>query len=53
LKTELSVLSQIELSDQPFMAREETSKYTETVKDGKIRQFTFDTDKINNDAEKT
>jgi sulfane dehydrogenase subunit SoxC len=34
-------LRRIELSDQPFMTREETSKYTEALKDGKARQFSF------------
>jgi sulfane dehydrogenase subunit SoxC len=34
-------IRRIELSDQPFMTREETSKYTETIKDGKVRQFSF------------
>ncbi len=34
-------IRRIELSDAPFMTREETSKYTETIKDGKIRQFSF------------
>jgi sulfane dehydrogenase subunit SoxC len=33
-------IRRIELSDKPFMTREETSKYTEPVK-GKIRQFSF------------
>jgi sulfane dehydrogenase subunit SoxC len=37
-------IRRIELSDQPFMTREETSKYTENIKDGKIRQFSFDMD---------
>jgi sulfane dehydrogenase subunit SoxC len=37
-------IRRIELSDQPFMTREETSKYTETIKGGKIRQFSFDMD---------
>lgn len=37
-------IRRIELSDQPFHTREETSKYTETIKDGKIRQFSFDID---------
>ena len=36
-------LRRIELSDQPFMTREETSKYTEFV-NGKVRQFSFDMD---------
>jgi sulfane dehydrogenase subunit SoxC len=31
----------IEVSDKPFMTREETSKYTEPVTGGKIRQFSF------------
>jgi sulfane dehydrogenase subunit SoxC len=39
--TSVKWLRRIELSDAPFMTREETSKYTETVKDGKIRQFSF------------
>jgi sulfane dehydrogenase subunit SoxC len=39
--TSVKWLRRIELSDQPFMTREETSKYTETVKDGKVRQFSF------------
>lgn len=42
--TSVKWIRRIELSDQPFMTREETSKYTETVKDGKIRQFSFDMD---------
>ncbi|MCF2489312.1 sulfite dehydrogenase [Dyadobacter sp. CY347] len=37
-------LRRIELSDAPFMTREETSKYTETVAGGKIRQFSFTMD---------
>lgn len=37
-------LRRIELSDEPFMTREETSKYTETVGEGKIRQFSFTMD---------
>ncbi|MDQ1090392.1 sulfite dehydrogenase [Siphonobacter sp. SORGH_AS_1065] len=37
-------LRRIELSDAPYMTREETSKYTEPVKDGKIRYFSFDID---------
>jgi len=39
--TSVKWLRRIELSDAPFMTREETAKYTETVKDGKIRQFSF------------
>lgn len=42
--TNVKWIRRIELSDQPFMTREETSKYTEPVKDGKIRQFSFDMD---------
>lgn len=42
--TSVKWLRRIEVSDQPFMTREETSKYTEPVKDGKIRQFSFDMD---------
>ena len=34
-------LRRLEFSDQPFMTREETSHYTETIADGKIRQFSF------------
>jgi sulfane dehydrogenase subunit SoxC len=34
-------LRRIELSDRPFMTREETSKYTESLKGGKARQFSF------------
>jgi sulfane dehydrogenase subunit SoxC len=42
--TSIKWLRRIELSDGPFMTREETSKYTEPVKDGKIRQFSFTMD---------
>jgi sulfane dehydrogenase subunit SoxC len=34
-------LRRLELSDRPFMTREETSKYTEALKGGKARQFSF------------
>ncbi|MGD9905985.1 MAG: sulfite dehydrogenase [Vicinamibacterales bacterium] len=34
-------LRRIELSDQPFMMREETSKYTDPLPDGTARQFSF------------
>ncbi len=34
-------LRRLELADAPFMTREETSKYTEPVKEGKVRQFSF------------
>ena len=39
--TSVKWLRRIEVSDQPFMTREETSKYTESVQGGKIRQFSF------------
>lgn len=42
--TSVKWIRRIELSDQPFMTREETSKYTEEIKDNKIRQFSFDMD---------
>jgi sulfane dehydrogenase subunit SoxC len=41
--TNIKWIRRIELSDKPFMTREETSKYTESV-NGKIRQFSFDMD---------
>lgn len=31
----------IEVADRPFMSREETSKYTEPIRGGKARQFSF------------
>ena len=34
-------LRRIELSDAPFMTREETSKYTDPLKNGLVRQFSF------------
>ncbi len=34
-------IRRIELSDRPFMSREETAKYTEPLKSGKVRQFSF------------
>ena len=34
-------IRRIELSDRPFMSREETSKYTDPLKGGKARQFSF------------
>ncbi|KAA9353101.1 sulfite dehydrogenase [Larkinella humicola] len=37
-------LRRLELADQPFMTREETSKYTEPIRNGKIRQFSFTID---------
>lgn len=42
--TSVKWIRRIELSDKPFMTREETSKYTETMKGGKIRQFSFEMD---------
>ena len=37
-------LRRIELSDQPYQTRQETSKYTEAIGGGKIRQFSFTID---------
>jgi len=37
-------LRRLELSDQPFMTREETSKYTDPLADGKARQFSLSMD---------
>jgi sulfane dehydrogenase subunit SoxC len=34
-------LRRIELADQPFMTREETSKYTDPLADGTVRQFSL------------
>lgn len=34
-------LRRLELADQPFMTREETSKYTDPLADGTARQFSF------------
>ena len=34
-------IRRIEVADQPFMTREETSRYTEPLSDGTIRQFSF------------
>ncbi len=39
--TNIKWLCRLELGDQPFMTREETSKYTEVLKDGHARQFSF------------
>jgi sulfane dehydrogenase subunit SoxC len=41
--TSIKWLRRLEISDAPFMTREETSKYTEPV-NGKIRQFSFTMD---------
>ena len=37
-------LRRLEISDKPFMTREETSKYTDLLGNGKARQFTFTMD---------
>jgi sulfane dehydrogenase subunit SoxC len=37
-------LRRIEVGDRPFMTREETSKYSEPIKGGKIRSFSFTMD---------
>ena len=37
-------LRRIEVSDRPFMTREETSKYTEPIGNGQVRQFSFTMD---------
>ena len=42
--TNVKWIRRIELSDGPFMTREETAKYTYPVKGGLIRQFSFDMD---------
>lgn len=42
--TSIKWIRRIEVGDEPYMTREETSKYTEEVKDGRIRQFSFDMD---------
>ncbi|WP_281648410.1 sulfite dehydrogenase [Parendozoicomonas sp. Alg238-R29] len=34
-------LRRIEVSDQPFMTREETSKYSDPLRNGTVRQFSF------------
>jgi sulfane dehydrogenase subunit SoxC len=39
--TNVKWLRRLEVTDQPVMARNETSKYTELLPDGKARQFTF------------
>jgi len=39
--THIKWLRRLEISDQPFMTREETSKYTDLLSGGKARQFTF------------
>jgi sulfane dehydrogenase subunit SoxC len=37
-------LRRLKLGTEPFMTREETSKYTDLLPDGTARQFTFDMD---------
>lgn len=39
--TNVKWLRRMELADRPFMSREETSRYTEGIKGGKARQFSF------------
>ncbi|HJP39110.1 MAG TPA: sulfite dehydrogenase [Gammaproteobacteria bacterium] len=39
--TSVKWLRRMELSDRPFQTREETSKYTDPLKDGIVRQFSF------------
>ena len=39
--TSVKWLRRIELSDRPFQTREETSKYSDQLADGSIRQFSF------------
>ena len=39
--TMIKWLRRLEISDKPFMTREETSKYTDLLKDGTARQFSF------------
>jgi sulfane dehydrogenase subunit SoxC len=39
--THIKWLRRLEVSDKPFMSREETSKYTDLLGNGKARQFSF------------
>ena len=39
--THIKWLRRLEVSDKPFMTREETSKYTDLLTGGKARQFSF------------
>jgi sulfane dehydrogenase subunit SoxC len=39
--THVKWLQRIVLADQPFQSRDETSRYTDLMPDGKARQFTF------------
>lgn len=40
--SQIKWLRRIEIGDAPFMTREETSKYTDLMADGKARQFSFE-----------
>ena len=40
--THIKWLRRLQVSDKPFMTREETSKYTDLLADGKARQFSMD-----------
>ena len=40
--THIKWLRRLQVADMPFMTREETSKYTDLLPDGKARQFTFE-----------
>ena len=40
--THIKWLRRLEVSEKPFMTREETSKYTDLLANGKARQFSFD-----------
>jgi sulfane dehydrogenase subunit SoxC len=42
--TSIKWLRRLEVTDAPAMSREETSKYTEPMKDDSIRQFSFEID---------
>jgi sulfane dehydrogenase subunit SoxC len=42
--THIKWLRRLEVSDKPFMTREETSKYTDLMADGRAWQFTLDMD---------
>ncbi|MEE4279539.1 MAG: sulfite dehydrogenase [Halieaceae bacterium] len=40
--TNVKWLRRLEVTDAPSMSRDETSKYTEPMRDGRVRQFSFD-----------
>ena len=42
--THIKWLRRMEISDKPFMTREETSKYTDLLADGKARMFSLEMD---------